>query len=376
MDIAIIGAGIGGLTTALALKRRNIPFKVYEAAEELKPVGTGIILGINAMQVYHQLQIENKILTAGKKVDSINVTDFKLSPITETLLLPFEQKFGHKSIAIHRAELHHILTDEVGKENIVLNSRLSNAVKIDSKHYQLSFENGNKANHTFIIGADGINSKIRKIFFPDTQLRDAHQICFRGVTRFNLPPIYKNELIEGWGQGKRFGFVEISEGNVYWYFLVNQNLYQKHNDLNIYLQDAPEFVREMILNTPKDNWFTANLQDLKPITQWQKDRVILLGDAAHATTPNMGQGACQAIEDAYVLFRLLERYNPEQAFENYPSIRREKAHHVVNTSWKIGKISQLENKLLMRIRNLMLRKTPKSTQAKNFERLFTLDQVN
>ncbi|MCL1654563.1 FAD-dependent monooxygenase [Elizabethkingia miricola] len=132
----------------------------------------------------------------------------------------------------------------------------------------------------------------------------------------------------------------------------------------------------MILNTPKDNWFTANLQDLKPITQWQKDQVILLGDAAHATTPNMGQGACQAIEDAYVLFRLLERYNPEQAFENYPSIRREKAHHVVNTSWKIGKISQLENKVLVRIRNLMLRKTPKSTQAKNFERLFTLDQVN
>ena len=376
MDIAIIGAGIGGLTTALALKRRNIPFKVYEAAEELKPVGTGIILGINAMQVYHQLQIENKILTAGKKVDSINVTDFKLSPITETLLLPFEQKFGHKSIAIHRAELHHILTDEVSKENIVLNSRLSNAVKIDNKHYQLSFENGNKANHTFIIGADGINSKIRKIFFPDTQLRDAHQICFRGVTRFNLPPIYKNELIEGWGQGKRFGFVEISEGNVYWYFLVNQNLYQKHNDLNIYLQDAPEFVREMILNTSKEKWFTANLQDLKPITEWQKDQVILLGDAAHATTPNMGQGACQAIEDAYVLFRLLEKYNPEQAFESYPSIRIEKAHHIVNTSWKIGKISQLENRLLMGIRNLMLRKTPQSTQTKNFERLFTLNHVN
>lgn len=67
MDVAIIGAGIGGLTTALALKRRNIPFKVYEAVEELKPVGTGIILGINAMQVYHQLQIESKILQVGKK---------------------------------------------------------------------------------------------------------------------------------------------------------------------------------------------------------------------------------------------------------------------------------------------------------------------
>ena len=178
------------------------------------------------------------------------------------------------------------------------------------------------------------------------------------------------------GTRKRFGFVEISEGNVYWYFLVNQNLYQKHNDLNIYLQDAPEFVREMILNTSKEKWFTANLQDLKPITEWQKDRVILLGDAAHATTPNMGQGACQAIEDAYVLFRLLEKYNPEQAFESYPSIRIEKAHHIVNTSWKIGKISQLENRLLMGIRNLMLRKTPQSTQTKNFERLFTLNHVN
>ena len=376
MDVAIIGAGIGGLTTALALKRRNIPFKVYEAAEELKPVGTGIILGINAMQVYHQLQIESKILQIGKKVESINVTDFGLAPLTETLLSPFEQKYGHNSIAIHRADLHHILVNEVGPENIILNSRLANAVKTSNNDYELSFENKEKAYHKFVIGADGIHSKIRKIFFPDTQLRNANQICFRGVTHFNLPTQYRNELTEGWGKGKRFGFVEISEGVVYWYFLVNDDLYQKHPDLGLYLTDAPDFIREMIINTPKEKWFTANLQDLKPITEWQKDEVILLGDAAHATTPNMGQGACQAIEDAYVLFKILEENNLELAFRNYPLIRQKKAHHVVNTSWKIGKIAQLENKLLIGLRNLVLRKTPKSTQTRNFDRLFTLDSIS
>ena len=132
----------------------------------------------------------------------------------------------------------------------------------------------------------------------------------------------------------------------------------------------------MILNTSKEKWFTANLQDLKPIIEWQKDEVILLGDAAHATTPNMGQGACQAIEDVYVLFKLLEENNLELTFRNYPLIRQEKAHHVVNTSWKIGKIAQLENKLLIGLRNLILRKTPKSIQARNFDRLFTLDSIS
>ena len=107
-----------------------------------------------------------------------------------------------------------------------------------------------------------------------------------------------------------------------------------------------------------------------------KDEVILLGDAAHATTPNMGQGACQAIEDVYVLFKLLEENNLELTFRNYPLIRQEKAHHVVNTSWKIGKIAQLENKLLIGLRNLILRKTPKSIQARNFDRLFTLDSIS
>lgn len=199
---------------------------------------------------------------------------------------------------------------------------------------------------------------------------------FSGVTHFNLPTRYKNELTEGWGKGKRFGFVEISGGIVYWYFLVNDDLYQKHPDLDFYLTDAPEFVREMILNTSKEKWFTANLQDLKPIIEWQKDEVILLGDAAHATTPNMGQGACQAIEDVYVLFKLLEENNLELTFRNYPLIRQEKAHHVVNTSWKIGKIAQLENKLLIGLRNLILRKTPKSIQARNFDRLFTLDSIS
>ncbi|WP_407483191.1 FAD-dependent monooxygenase [Elizabethkingia meningoseptica] len=375
MDVAIIGAGIGGLTTALALKRRNIPFRVYEAAEELKPVGTGIILGINAMQVYHQLEIENKILQIGKKIDSINVTDFKLVPITETLLLPFEQKYGHRSVAIHRADLHHILINEVGEENIILNSRLSKAVQLNNNDYELTFENNKKVIHSFVIGADGIHSKIRQTFFPGTRLRDAGQICFRGVTNFNLPPLYKNELTEGWGKGKRFGFVEISEGTVYWYFLVNNALYKKQSDLNLYLKDAPDFIRQMILSTPEEKWFTANLHDLQPITEWQKDRIILLGDAAHATTPNMGQGACQAIEDAYVLFRLLEKNNLEDSFKDYPLIRRKKAHHVVNTSWKIGKIAQLENKLLINLRNIMLRSTPKATQTKNFDRLFTLDKV-
>ncbi len=198
---------------------------------------------------------------------------------------------------------------------------------------------------------------------------------FPGRYKFQFTPLYKNELIEGWGKGKRFGFVEISEGSVYWYFLVNNALYKKQSDLNLYLKDAPDFIRQMILSTPEEKWFTANLHDLQPITEWQKDRIILLGDAAHATTPNMGQGACQAIEDAYVLFRLLEKNNPEDAFKNYPLIRREKAHHIVNTSWKIGKIAQLENKLLINLRNIMLRSTPKATQTKNFDRLFTLDKV-
>lgn len=122
-------------------------------------------------------------------------------------------------------------------------------------------------------------------------------------------------------------------------------------------------------------WCIKNrIIDLKPIHKWYNKKVCLLGDAAHATTPNLGQGACQAIEDAYLLAELYqEDKSIETVFEEYQKLRIKKAHSIVNSSWRIGKIAHFENSLAIYIRNLVMRSIPKSANNKQLQSIFKVD---
>ena len=111
MTIDIIGAGIGGLSTAIALEQKGIEAKLFEQAERLEPVGAGILLANNAMQVYEKLGLRKKIEAGGHTVSSLNITDAQLRPISKLDLSYFEKKFGVRSIAIHRGVLQELLTD-------------------------------------------------------------------------------------------------------------------------------------------------------------------------------------------------------------------------------------------------------------------------
>jgi 2-polyprenyl-6-methoxyphenol hydroxylase-like FAD-dependent oxidoreductase len=116
--------------------------------------------------------------------------------------------------------------------------------------------------------------------------------------------------------------------------------------------------------------------DLLPSPHWSREKVCLLGDAAHATTPNLGQGACQAIEDVYVLGELAKKFPLEEAFALYPRIRRPKAHTVVRRSWTLGKAAHLSNPIAIGIRNIVFRYlTPPTVMRKQLQQLFTLDKV-
>ena len=170
--------------------------------------------------------------------------------------------------------------------------------------YLLTFKNGKQIFSKHVIGADGIQSKIRRCLFRDTKIRSSQQICWRGVCKFQLSKTYKNIFTEAWGKGNRFGFVQIAPNLVYWYAVKTMEQpysFYMTTDWSKLFQDYDSITQELIANTPKTTIHVAELEDLLPLKNWHRKGVCLLGDAAHATTPNMGQGACQAIEDAYVL---------------------------------------------------------------------------
>ena len=371
-SVTIIGAGIGGLTTALTLKQKGIEVKIFEASAAIKPVGAGIILANNAMQVFHKLGIGEKIEKAGNQISYVNITDEQLQIISNTDLSEYEKKYGVHNIAIHRGELQQILANEIGYANIRLSKRLTKVEK--STLFKLTFDDDSTHESKVIIGADGIKSVVRDQLFTESQIRNANQICWRGICEIDLPQKYHNQLNEAWGKGKRFGFVKISDKKVYWYALANsKKVTTEEINLFDYYSAFHKDILNIILATKKEQLFISDIIDLKPMNKWQDENVCLIGDAAHATTPNLGQGACQAIEDAYVLDQLLDRGIPiENTFNEYENLRRKKAHMIVNTSWSFGKIAQMENKLGIRIRNFVFRNMPKSANKKQLDKIFQL----
>lgn len=188
----------------------------------------------------------------------------------------------------------------------------------------------------------------------------------------------KRNLNEAWGKGKRFGFVAISKNEYYWFAVANyKNNYQEefqNVDLVDFYSDFNHVISKMIRSTPKENLLTNEILDLKPISNWYKNNICLLGDSAHATTPNLGQGACQAIESSMVLANCLAKHkSAEKAFKEFQAIRIKKATDIVNTSWQLGKMAHLENSLLIKLRNFVLRKTPEKIAYKQTRRLFEID---
>ncbi|MBV8325220.1 FAD-dependent monooxygenase [Chryseobacterium sp.] len=367
--ITIIGAGIGGLVTALTLRQQGYAVHIYEGATEIKPVGAGIIMANNAMQVFKSLGLDQQVEKAGNRISAMKITDSDLNVLSGVDLKDFEKQYKVCNTAIHRGVLQQLLVKALGNEHISLSKRLLRIEKEDD--YHLYFEDGSINTARWLIGADGIHSVVRKQLFPTSSLRDAKQTCWRGVSEMDLPAAYHHELNEAWGKGKRFGFVKIGPNKVYWYALVNENA--KEKDLTKSFRDFHSDIQSIVSQCGDSAIFTSNIADLKPIDCWQQEQVCLVGDAAHATTPNLGQGACQAIEDAYVLGKLLAKEQDIQtAFQQYEAIRMPKALQVVSSSRIVGRLAHVDNRLGVWLRNNLMKNIPASANRKQLESIFKL----
>ena len=379
MKTTIIGAGIGGLTTAIALKQKGFDVEIFEASPVFSEAGAGINLATNAMQVYKRLGLYETILNAGSHNDTMNITDEKLNVLSGINLKHYEEKHKVKSVAIHRTTLHEILLSQLSDVNIHLDKKVK-SINRQGKNTEIQFADGTNHLAEVLIGADGINSAIRKSVFDNTSLRIAKQVCWRGIVKMDIDQKYQIELNELWGKGKRFGFVAIGSNEYYWYALANyKNDYQqeyKNVELTELYSDFHPLVAKLIKNTPKESILTNIIADLKPILTWHSGNICLLGDSAHATTPNLGQGACQAIESALVLANCMDKYDSvEKAFEKFQDIRIKKANKIIKTSWNIGFLSQLNNGFLISLRNFVLKITPSKVNMKQTDSLFEIENL-
>ncbi len=228
MKISIIGAGIGGLTTAIALKQKVFEVEIFETSKDFKKAGSGINLAINAMQVYERSGIYDEISSLGNYTNSLLITDKKFNIISKVNLLEVEKEFNIKTFAIHRATLHTILLKQLNGVKIHLNKKLE-SLSQKNDEVNFVFEDGASYTSNILIGADGIHSVVRKSIIDNAELRIVKQVCWRGIVKVDIPKKYQTELNELWGKGKRFGFVHINKTEVYWYALTDYQMIIKKN---------------------------------------------------------------------------------------------------------------------------------------------------
>ncbi len=376
MQGRIIGAGIGGLLMAIALQQRHMAASVYEAKEGPLQQGAGLILAVNAIRVLERLGLADELYRMGNEIQTAYITDEKLRPLSKNLISSSIKQFGYPNISILRSDLQHILLEKLQNGTIEWGKKCIRISEKDRKGI-LHFEDGSQAPGDYVIAADGIHSMARRQLFPGTEVRKIRQICWRGVAAFDLPERYRHRSIEAWGKGRRFGFSKVNEDFVYWFAVINKH----DNDFNFsadlreelkrQFKDFDPPVLQMISDTPEARISRKALLDLPPIQKWHAGRTCLLGDAAHAVTPNLGQGACQAIEDVWVLADLLNASkNPVQAYPEFQKIRKPMTDYVYKWSYRVGEMAHYENRFLVRFRNRIMKRLSGSFLKKRIGRLF------
>lgn len=371
-SFTIIGGGIAGLTTALALNNIGIRATVFEAAPEFRAVGAGITLASNAMKAFRLLDLDEELMASGNPIRAFEICDEMGKTISS------QQSSADKPditslVAIHRADLHRILLSRLDLDQLINGKRLV-SMHTFSDETELTFDDGTVHRSRYLVAADGIHSQVRNLLLPGAKLRYAGYTCWRGLANTD----HKIEkATETWGAAGRFGIVPLSDSKIYWFACKradagDEAMKMMHTEVIAKIfsgYHAP--IEELILNTRPEDIIWSDIYDLEPISRFALGNVVLIGDAAHATTPNLGQGACQAIEDAVVLAGSLNKVSAvEEAFRLFEKKRLRRTHGIVKQSRQTGRIAQLENRMLIQARNAMLRSVPSFMLEKKLRKLY------
>ncbi len=372
-SILVVGGGIGGLTTAIALRKVGLSVRVVEQSAALGDVGAGITIQCNGSAVFDALGIDFRdedVVSIGH-VKVVNAADRVLMEAnSDELGLPFP------SINIHRADLQATLvraleaaggTLELGRKVMV--------IRPQSDGVDVIFEDGEALRVDLLLAADGINSTVRRALLGSTGSRYSGQTCWRFAESVTSKvPIITTER---WAPGKRAGLVPLSRGRVYGYLVrsapagtasatttsvghIRSVFGGMHAGLDeIFAQLQAREDGETI------SIHHADLRD-QPHISYGKGRVVLLGDAAHAMTPNMGQGANQAIEDAAAIAIALGSggVELERLADHLDGTRRDRVTGIQKTSWRIGSVAHWQNPFAAGVRDLGMSLLPKSASAR------------
>jgi 2-polyprenyl-6-methoxyphenol hydroxylase-like FAD-dependent oxidoreductase len=372
LNIGIIGGGIGGVAAAVALRRVGIEATVYERAPELREVGAGMMLWPNATRVLKELGVLEKVVErSGPNVN------FLVRAGSGAILMDISLgQFEVPALCTRRSDLLNALLSALPRKSVLLGHEFE-SFEQKKRSVRVHFAGGVSLEHDFLIGADGIRSSVR------SQLLGVHKPIYRGYTVWRGIAQLKGGVPSGsnsetWGRGKRFGILNTGGDRFTWYATANTDADHvdssqgRRRELLEMFAGWHEPVGQLIAATDEDAILKNGAYDLEPLKRWGHGRVMLLGDAAHPCTPNLGLGGCMALEDALVLAKSFgKEASPELALRRYERLRRERTRHVQQRSLLMGQIGQWENPLIAGGRGVVTRMLPAKIFEHNLRRVYS-----
>ena len=380
VDVLIQGAGIGGLTLAIAMVQKDYAVRIVERASGLSEIGAGIWMAANPMQIFDRLGFAEKITAAGWMVHRITLEDYNGDILQASDLSAIAKLFGFETVALHRAVLQRVLSQQLPSGIVTFGTEVKNFTQ-SADAVSVLLTDGSRMNAKIVVGADGIHSRIRQLASLGGTTRYSGSSSFRAIARgaHLLSPELNHDAYEIWSKGCRLGFSKINADDYYWYMTFdsapNKSLSPPATQAHAESLFRKFFTRwaPLLENTRPGDILKTDISDLKRLHAWSSDRIGLIGDAAHATTPNLGQGGAMAIEDAYSLTNAVEKVGlTGKAFKLYEKQRREKVDWTVSTSWNIGRLCHIKNPVMRALRNAVLRKALSSGGGKQIRKLYSV----
>lgn len=340
LKIVVVGGGIGGLTAGLALTRAGYAVELYERAPEITPIGAGISLWPNGVKVMKWLGLGEALGRLAPPLRHLRYLEPDGALMSDISLAPLEDAAGQRPYPIARTDIQLALLEHLGPEHVTLDATCVGADQ-DDDGVTVRFAGGRTARADVLIAADGVRSALRDAVVGTAwPPRYAGNVNWNGLIAADaaLGPLDTFTLVVG--GGKRCGFMPVSDGRFYFFFdaaMAPDHVVERGGwraELQTLFAGWGDPARTLIERLDEATMVRQPICDLDPLPSFTRGRIALLGDAAHAATPMLGQGAAQAMEDAEVLTRCLVTTDRgvAHALERYESQRAERAHAIARAS--------------------------------------------